>query len=1214
MRITVLLWFLIFFPQNAISAPSQLQLIAEDFRILSRIVNAIHLSSSTINDDQIIQDVLSELLRISLDRLHLIIQVDVGTAKKEINRMHKEIVAKKLKDSKMSKKEKGKLLADEDVRLAEDLKVMLASFNGLAGKIHILEEAVIHKKEDLIEEVLKLRKSSNLFDNTCFKLDFKNLKKFGTIFTGDSNNFTLPSDVELAQTLLVFKKNSKNTRDCLREIESIEKKFSMLNIQNILEKYRNVFSSFSIASHFAIQMNAFQGNEAILEVFDVILAMLENSRSIWAQGAGAQGAIASLNNSMTTMNLQRTLPELADRGNTAGFQHPKDILKIFEDFKSPWFLKKVTKGKSTKKLVDAFQPYRKVAESISTLSDSWDILTNLAPWDHEVPKAATSLQLIHDFAANASLHFENVKKYGKAANRCFKIVTQKFDKAKLTRFRREQNEADYILNQIKTVGEMASQLKSSALEELNHETTRRQSFEKVMEVVTQPISLNVNSTNFHEDIIDINLMEKRKSLPGTDFFGVLFNISALSREMNKLKKNMEGINTVTTVSIKDILDELKVIEVAKCFKKIGNLNFEIPFDALTTIELFPVDTIAKMNEYLTELANVQTNISATYKLIQNVRLSDNSTNSFLTLNGSRLLVESLGLSIEALEDLEKAHQHQSELLALPEFPDSVKHAILKEGLIEWLEPKQELETLFTQIARVDFLAGVIRKGSLQEMAKVFRMVSGVHGITGSRAKLNSLAKFLHKSHFADGDASMKYFDRLNSLDLDLGFAKHQARLLNTQITVATIQKFFDDVFGEKKKGTPETITIEKQIPVSWIKIISFVLGFLVLILVMVLFGYGFTERGRTQYKNLYLFYFGKKEEFEKRWRYSLFMDTVDGKNALLDAVREGSAANALRILKKGAFINVYNKFGNTSLHFATKVGYADLVQILIKNGADRSLLNSKNLTPVQMIPQDYENTYPDRVAKYDQIKKIYKKYEKTKFRIRVPQEFSWNSFHIYPDESTDVTLTNKFLEAFRSIVLDEPSSNATHIVFRTDEDGMLVTDSVDSLSWIFHGVILLREQYMEDCLNDESIVRKDTSYLIENVKYRGVVYNTVLQWTEAMAKGTMPYLHGVFVTVVALECKNLLTISNIVTSQGGVFLNWFPIKEHFNIGSRPYLHAHLGPLFLIHSGKEDLTTFRNDPDRMYTLFTEEEFMVFMLKREINRDTRPNPPSVMIREE
>ena len=46
----------------------------------------------------------------------------------------------------------------------------------------------------------------------------------------------------------------------------------------------------------------------------------------------------------------------------------------------------------------------------------------------------------------------------------------------------------------------------------------------------------------------------------------------------------------------------------------------------------------------------------------------------------------------------------------------------------------------------------------------------------------------------------------------------------------------------------------------------------------------------------------------------------------------------------------------------------------------------------------------------------------------------------------------------------------------------------------------------------------------------------------------------------------------------------------------------------------DLNIYRNDKDKMYTLFTEEEFIIFMLKREIIVDMRANPITVSKDEE
>ncbi|CAL2043397.1 unnamed protein product [Caenorhabditis brenneri] len=139
---------------------------------------------------------------------------------------------------------------------------------------------------------------------------------------------------------------------------------------------------------------------------------------------------------------------------------------------------------------------------------------------------------------------------------------------------------------------------------------------------------------------------------------------------------------------------------------------------------------------------------------------------------------------------------------------------------------------------------------------------------------------------------------------------------------------------------------------------------------------------------------------------------------------------------------------------------------------------------------------------------------------------------------------------------------------------------------------------------------EDSRYLVESVMYKGTKFDTVLKWSEAMAKGTMPFLYGVYVAAVMTEYDNLYTLTSIVESQGGMVMDQFPLKKFFNKNTHPYLHAHLGPIFLIHDGSINLKLYKNDPDKMYTLFTEQDFISFLLKREINRDTRENLITVL----
>lgn len=62
---------------------------------------------------------------------------------------------------------------------------------------------------------------------------------------------------------------------------------------------------------------------------------------------------------------------------------------------------------------------------------------------------------------------------------------------------------------------------------------------------------------------------------------------------------------------------------------------------------------------------------------------------------------------------------------------------------------------------------------------------------------------------------------------------------------------------------------------------------------------------------------------------------------LFRAVEQGNLAWTCRLLAIGADINVRNAAGQTPLMCAASKGYADMVQVLLQNGADPALLNRR---------------------------------------------------------------------------------------------------------------------------------------------------------------------------------------------------------------------------------------------------------------------------------
>ncbi|EGT60055.1 hypothetical protein CAEBREN_30769, partial [Caenorhabditis brenneri] len=536
--------------------------------------------------------------------------------------------------------------------------------------------------------------------------------------------------------------------------------------------------------------------------------------------------------------------------------------------------------------------------------------------------------------------------------------------------------------------------------------------------------------------------------------------------------------------------------------------------------------------------------------------------------------EDLGVSVLALLDLITVRNNREELLKIEEFHEEMKSDMKREGLNGFLDPSYKIKSLLNQADKVDSDSKkLLKTGDLKKMARIFEEVSAITGIVQDKHHLTHL---IHEyGEEGKNEFEVKQLKLLQSTPLN--FALYTSRLKDGENAVINIIEYFDQVFGRVKKRETRVIYA------SPLFIVGLCMGTGFLLVIGGLMIYGCTANGRAKYQNLYLYYFGKQADFEKRWRYSSFADEQDGKNTLLDAVREVNKTNLIAAVKKGAYINAFNSglflllklqililiadFGNTALHAATKGPYPELVEILIRHGADRSLLNVKNRIPEQMIPTKYEGLSPDKVEKYDKIKNIFKKYQKKKFKKSVPLKFPSTSFHIFIEDRTNNELTNRFNDAFESITSIEVSPTTTHLVVKTNPDGILETDRLDLLFWIFYGAIIVKESWMSDCLEDMRLINKDYNYLVEKVKYKGIIYNTVLQWSNAMAKSEIPYLYGVYVAVVMNEYANMQPLTSLVLCQGGIFLDEFPVKKNYRVGSRPYLHANLGPLFIIHDGK-----------------------------------------------
>ncbi|KAE9365187.1 ankyrin repeat protein, partial [Stipitochalara longipes BDJ] len=72
-------------------------------------------------------------------------------------------------------------------------------------------------------------------------------------------------------------------------------------------------------------------------------------------------------------------------------------------------------------------------------------------------------------------------------------------------------------------------------------------------------------------------------------------------------------------------------------------------------------------------------------------------------------------------------------------------------------------------------------------------------------------------------------------------------------------------------------------------------------------------------------------------------ETETGSTALHQAVERGHIST---IPEKGADLELFNLFGETALHLAASYGFLELIEILVKHGADLDARDGSNSTPL----------------------------------------------------------------------------------------------------------------------------------------------------------------------------------------------------------------------------------------------------------------------------
>ncbi|CAB04180.2 BRCT domain-containing protein [Caenorhabditis elegans] len=1191
-------------PNAAETPPANLQLISEKFRILSRVTNAIYLQAGAIKNEINARELISELLHMPSNQLNTVVNVNVEVASSELRRMHQEYT--KLIHFFENRTQSS---FNDDVNAIFNNIIFILYFS---RKSSLLSEVSSISTKNLLNETKSIAKD-RLFNSSCSLLT--GLDEFVALFDDDQ---LTPNSEKIAQIINEFHRQASLMTECISGLKKLDEDIDALSNWKNVEAYNKLWyvkDSIILFETFREPLSSW--NESLLKILSAFQTAkpLWNSRSSLGQSKIFE-AMAQLNKSIVEAEDHNISSINQDLKYTAGFKNFGDFSKIAGDLKSAWFKKFLAKGSDTRALSSALQTFQNVSEKMDALDSSWSTLMRLSEKKmHPIGLKANFVADVATIGLNLSELERVIHESGKHIESCMKPLVRTTPNSfgnQIVNYETFFFPAHSIMTRLSNVKDIIKELNTTLNFMTGSNEQLRDRFHNRNRAVYSVLDqLQVNASN--SIIVKRILRRKYKGIVvnSYEFLSTIKSIAKIASELQVVQKTAENITVSDGNILGDLISNLSLVETSKCFSQYYKTmpTLESTVSKLKSLRMFPDgETISTMLEYLDLLGKVQSNLTLVEKEIKSSTSHVNSTNNpVLLLKTPQALIKNIGTSTRVLEDLENVRQHRQFLYSIRNFTADVKKVIVGENLIEWIDPEKKLRELLEEADQLNGFAGSLRNGSLTEMARVFDEAAKIKGIGGDPKSMANVSINLLQASGTDQLAASKVFRKIRELNLD--FAKHEASLKSASVTVISLIAYYDEIFGNSKS---KILTIEKHIDNSfpWIYILLICIGSILLIGLFCVVAYGFTKNGRAKYTNLYLYYFGKPLDYERRWRYSLFLDNQDGKNTLLDAVREINKTNVMKAVKLGSYITAYNKFGNTALHAATKSALPEIVKILIEHGADLTLLNTLNKTPEQMIPLDSPDNSKDKIEKLEKIRKLYNKANGKKYKKCVPQKFPATSFHIWMDEITDNKITNDFMEKFQAITSDEAAPNTTHVIVKTDENGVLDTDNLDLLFWMFNGAIIVKEKWMIDCLNDEKLIEQDSKYLVDSVKYKGSTFKTVLQWSEAMAKGAIPYLYGVYTAIVMKECKNLLTLNTLVAAHGGVVMDTFPGKELFNVGSRPYHHANLGPLFLIHDGTINLNVYQSDPDKMYTLFTEAEFIKFMLERNIVRDICETPINVL----
>uniref|UniRef100_A0A8R1DEL7 BRCT domain-containing protein n=2 Tax=Caenorhabditis japonica TaxID=281687 RepID=A0A8R1DEL7_CAEJA len=1163
---------------------SSFSLLVDDLSIVARISNAIALQKEVMKNSTDIKQIIRELIPAQYDFLPLIQRVNVSGAIEILDWLSKEVTGMKTYKERMTEGElEEALLLTNFLSLNSERLTELKAYNELTAQnfYSALNDSGTPKIYKFCDnQILDLVSS------------FYRLLKYERP-EQSHNILSLFRNLSSDQQVL-------NMRECYKNLEKFPEMYKKSSLYTSLNEMVQLRKLKSVAKTFVQKSRR---HSSVGNISETVEKFMGKMKGIWSKlplnfNSTDVNRLMNLYSKLWNHIILRREPKIM----TAGFILPMDTIKVKEDLESSFFKNIVAGKKDVKRLTRALNFFLKFAAESAKLENAFANSVNFIK-DHMsgIEQMNKTVNVFLSF--NAENISTRISELTKSAIECSKKVTDD------TLLKNGFSKFEDAYNQVISVQEVLQIVRIAS------GTMKYKDPEFLANVINdfKKEQNNLDEYNINDWLMSYKIREDYNFLEDAaeSLFNLNHAVSSLDIRINQFKNRQLQMSDF---SVKREIAYLSLFPVLECYKEKA-FNFDLfrqtTIFLLNVVNFTDYRTINATKSFFNHIKNIQDAQNNVYKVMEKEKADVPESRVLYEFKNSMDLSQRFGKGVMALRDIRNVLKNQNVLLDLANISET-GNVVLQWDYYDIIKlifnhRNETMRQLQNSLSSLEKAANLSVSTNLSNFKPIFDAAQKVIGFNVTKAQIIKAVELLDKTAQFEDSRIFKELSQLNlnfeSFGNSLGSAAVSAQLLNDQ---------FDFFFGLRTENS--ILVFIKELSATAIVLIT--LSFicvLVLLSCTCLIGYGFTKSGRARYKTYWLYYFGKPEDFEKRWRYALFMDTVEGTNVVIDCAREVNPVNLKKALVRGAYVNVYSQFGNTALHTATKRGFPEIVQILITHGADRSLLNYQNKTAEQMLPKenDYEAMEVKVANRYRETAQVYQRLCKKKYRIRVPQEFPVSSYHIFMESRTNDELTDMFMDKFQHITSNEALPTTTHCICHTTTDGVLETNDFEVLQWIFRGVIIVKEQWMTDCLQNPILIENDEKYLIHDVKYNDVLYkNAVLPWTMAMAKGTMPYLQGVYLLVVMQECPYFLTLATLIPKLGAVLLPAMPSKETFNKGSHPYLHAHENPVWILHDNSFDLTEYENDADHLFFTISEKEFIALLLKREIDQDMSQEPIPVV----